>query len=91
MNYLTVNLGNAHTNMAQGHTGGTLQPDGRIISEPTFDVQHVAGAIVHIANLPNDVTVLEYQILSVDVLFLSRIVFHIIFCRATGMPYIGRG
>ena len=57
--------------MAQGFTGGVLQPDGRIVSEPTFDVQHVANAIVHIANLPNDVTVLEYQILSVDVLFPS--------------------
>lgn len=55
--------GNAHTNLAAGHVQGSLQPDGRIVPEPTFDVQHVADTIVHIASLPPDVTVLEIQIM----------------------------
>lgn len=61
--------GNAHTDMGMKLTQGTLQPDGRVIPEPTFDVRHVADAIVHIAGLPNDVTVLEYTIMSVSLFF----------------------
>lgn len=55
--------GNAHTDMAAGHTQGALQPDGRVVPEPTFDLKHVADSIVHIASLPNDVTVLEFNIM----------------------------
>lgn len=62
---LTYFLGNAHTDLAAGHIQGALQPDGRMVPEPTFDVQHVADAIVHIAGLPNDVTVLEFNIMRV--------------------------
>lgn len=39
--------------------GPMRQADGSVGSEPTFDVQHVARSIVHIAGLPLDVTVLE--------------------------------
>ncbi|KAG6832011.1 hypothetical protein H0H92_006047 [Tricholoma furcatifolium] len=67
---------NAHTEMGAVHTLGALQPDGRIVPEATFDVQHVADSIVHIASLPNDVTVLQYNIMLV---------------RATAVPYVGRG
>ncbi|KNZ81304.1 Glucose 1-dehydrogenase 2 [Termitomyces sp. J132] len=57
--------GNAHTQLAARHTTGTLQPDGRVIPEATFDVKHVADSIVHVASLPNDVTVLQYNIMCV--------------------------
>ncbi|RDB17839.1 putative oxidoreductase YohF [Hypsizygus marmoreus] len=67
-----IDIGNAHTELAQGHTAGALQPDGRTVPEPTFDVQHVADAIVHIASLPNTVTVLEYQIMAAGVPFVGR-------------------
>ena len=49
--------------MAQGHTVGALQADGRIVSEPTIDVQHVASTIVHIASMPPDVAMLEVNIM----------------------------
>ena len=58
-------IGNAHTDLAIKLTQGALQPDGRVIPEPTFDVQHVADAVVHIAGLPNNVTVLEFNIMFV--------------------------
>lgn len=58
-----VDIGNAHTDMAAGHQTGALQPDGSIKPEGTFDVQHVADTIVHIASLPLDVTVLNFNIL----------------------------
>lgn len=51
--------------MAGRHALGTLQPDGRNVAEPTFDPVHVAQAIVHIANLPNSVTVLDINIMCV--------------------------
>lgn len=49
--------------MAAGHTLGALQPDGRRVVEPTFDPVHVAQTIVHIASLPNSVTVLDINIM----------------------------
>lgn len=58
--------------MAQGFPQGTLQPDGRIVPEPTFDAKHVADAIVHIANLPTDVTILEYTILATGMPYIGR-------------------
>ena len=58
-----LSLGNAHTQMAGPHSHGALQPDGRVAPEATFDPHHVANAIVHIASLPTDVTVLEMNIM----------------------------
>ena len=55
--------GNAQTDMAQGHTVGALQADGRMAPEPTFDVQYVASTIVHIASMPPDVAMLEVNIM----------------------------
>ena len=42
---------------------GARQADGSIRTEPTFDTQHVARFIVHIAGLPLDVTVLEMNVM----------------------------
>ena len=60
---MPVRTGNALTGMVGRRTLGSLQPDGRIIVEPTFDPVHVAQTIVHIASLPNSVTVLDITIL----------------------------
>jgi hypothetical protein len=49
--------------MAQGHTVRAMQADGRTAPEPTIDVQHVANTIVHIANMPPDVAMLEVNIM----------------------------
>lgn len=49
--------------MAAGQMQGALQADGRIAAEATFDPKHVADAIVHIAGLPLDVTVLNFTIM----------------------------
>ncbi len=44
---------------------GALQPNGTRHQEATFDPKHVGEAIVHIANLPHDVTVLTFNIMCV--------------------------
>jgi len=67
-----IDIGNAHTPMAARLAVGALQPDGRTIPEATFDPQHVADAIVHIASLPNEVTVLEFNIMATGMPFVGR-------------------
>ncbi|KAK0222057.1 oxidoreductase protein [Armillaria fumosa] len=58
-----IDIGNARTDMAARLSKGALQPDGKVMSEAMIDVRHVAAAIVHIASLPNDVTVLEMNMM----------------------------
>ncbi|TCD65498.1 hypothetical protein EIP91_002546 [Steccherinum ochraceum] len=77
-----IDIGNALTPMAAQQTVGVLQADGTVAPEATFDVKHVADSVVHVAELPLDVTVLQYTIMlnAMD-----------IFGRATKMPHVGRG
>ncbi|PBK97923.1 NAD(P)-binding protein [Armillaria gallica] len=67
-----IDIGNAQTDMAARLSKGALQSDGRVIPEAMIDVQHVAAAIVHIASLPNDVTVLEMNIMPTHAPFIGR-------------------
>lgn len=55
--------------MAMPLTTGALQADGSVKPEASFEVQHVADAIVHVASLPNDVTVLVMNIMYVFALY----------------------
>lgn len=56
-------IGNARTDMAGSHSAGTLQPDGRVVPELMFDANHVGDAVAYIAGLPNEVTVLTFNIM----------------------------
>ena len=47
-----IDIGNALTEMTAGMGRGVPQPNGERMQEPTFDVEHVADAIVYMANLP---------------------------------------
>lgn len=69
---------------------GTLQPNGQMAPEATFDVEHVAQSIVHIASLPTNVTVLDYKILCGDFCH-GEDAADTLGSRATEMPFIGRG
>ena len=52
-----IDIGNALTEMTGGMGRGVPQPNGERMVEPTFDVEHVADAIVYMANLPLDANV----------------------------------
>ncbi|HIC15266.1 MAG TPA: SDR family oxidoreductase, partial [Gemmatimonadetes bacterium] len=52
-----IDIGNAATDMTARMTKGTLQPDGSIKTEPTFDAKHVAETVLYMANLPLDTNV----------------------------------
>jgi hypothetical protein len=59
-------IGNALTPLAKPLSIGALQADGSTRAEATFDVQHVADVIVHVAGLPTSVQVLELNIMCVS-------------------------
>ncbi|KZT35137.1 NAD(P)-binding protein [Sistotremastrum suecicum HHB10207 ss-3] len=67
-----IDIGNALTEMAAGQAKGILQPDGSIRPEATFDVQHVADTVLHIASLPNDVAVLTITIMAAKAPYVGR-------------------
>jgi NAD(P)-dependent dehydrogenase (short-subunit alcohol dehydrogenase family) len=52
-----IDIGNAATEMTDRLTNGVMQANGTMTPEPRMDVQHVADAVVFIANLPLDANV----------------------------------
>ncbi|KAH8824826.1 hypothetical protein DL96DRAFT_1610982 [Flagelloscypha sp. PMI_526] len=67
-----IDIGNAATDLSARMDKGTIQADGSMKVEPRFDVQHVADSIVHVANLPNNVTVLEMNIMATGAPYVGR-------------------
>jgi NAD(P)-dependent dehydrogenase (short-subunit alcohol dehydrogenase family) len=67
-----VDIGNAATPMTARMSGGVPQPDGRMVAEPRFDVDHVARAIVHMASLPLDTNILFMTIMANEMPFVGR-------------------
>jgi len=67
-----IDIGNAATPLAESFRSGTLQADGSLRVEALLYVQHVADAIVHIADLPTDVQVLEMNIMATKMPFVGR-------------------
>ncbi|CAE6487454.1 unnamed protein product [Rhizoctonia solani] len=68
-----IDIGNAQTQMVADHgPTGQLQPNGQNMIEGSIDVQHVANSILHIANLPLDVTVLFMNIMATKMPFVGR-------------------
>jgi len=47
-----IDIGNAATEMTRGMSRGVPQANGTTMVEPTFDVHHVARAVVYMATLP---------------------------------------
>jgi NAD(P)-dependent dehydrogenase (short-subunit alcohol dehydrogenase family) len=47
-----IDIGNAATEMTERMTSGVPQANGTVMIEPRMDVQHVADAVVFMANLP---------------------------------------
>ncbi|KXN88153.1 hypothetical protein AN958_07612 [Leucoagaricus sp. SymC.cos] len=67
-----LDVGNTSSLLTDRFHAGTLQADGRTMPEPVMDVKHVADAVVHIASLPNDVTMLEVTVLPTGMPFVGR-------------------
>jgi len=67
-----IDIGNAATEMTARMSQGVPQPSGELAVEPTFDVEHVARAVVYIANLPLDANVQFMTIMATKMPFIGR-------------------
>lgn len=67
-----IDIGNAATDMTQRMNDGVPQPDGSKMIEPRFDVEHVANAVVQMAELPLDTNILFMTIMATKMPFVGR-------------------
>ncbi len=67
-----INLGNVSSDMGDEMAQGMLQPDGSTKPEPTMGVNHVADALLYIANLPVDTNVLSMTLMANGMPFVGR-------------------
>jgi NAD(P)-dependent dehydrogenase (short-subunit alcohol dehydrogenase family) len=67
-----IDIGNAATEMTQGISRGALQADGSLLPEPTFDVCHVADAVLYMASLPLTANVLTLTVMATNMPYVGR-------------------
>jgi len=67
-----IDIGNALTDLSAKFQAGTMQANGEIRPEPTFDVKHVADAVLYMAGLPLDANVQFMTIMATKMPFVGR-------------------
>ena len=67
-----IDIGNASTSMTSRMSGGVLQADGTIRSEPTMNVTHAADMVCHMAMLPLDVNIMYATVMATKMPFAGR-------------------
>ncbi len=67
-----IDIGNAVTDMTASMARGMPQANGQVIPEPTMDVDHVAQAVVYMANLPLSANVLFMTVMASQMPFVGR-------------------
>ena len=67
-----IDIGNAATEMTRGMARGVPQANGTMMVEPTFDVLHVARAVVYMATLPLDANVEFITVMATKMPFVGR-------------------
>jgi len=67
-----IDIGNVQTNLGIAMQSGTLQADFTLKPEPTFDVQHVAEAVLYMAGLPLSANVLNMTVMATTMPFVGR-------------------
>jgi NAD(P)-dependent dehydrogenase (short-subunit alcohol dehydrogenase family) len=67
-----IDIGNAATEMTQPMTKGVKQASGAIEAEPRIDVEHVARAVVFMAQLPLDANVQFMTVMATKMPFVGR-------------------
>ncbi|MGH8298342.1 MAG: SDR family oxidoreductase [Steroidobacteraceae bacterium] len=67
-----IDIGNTASEMAASFAKGTLQADGSLKTEPTFDVRHVADAVLYMAELPLNANVLFMTVMATTMPYVGR-------------------
>jgi NAD(P)-dependent dehydrogenase (short-subunit alcohol dehydrogenase family) len=67
-----IDIGNAATELTARMTQGVPQANGQIAIEPVMDVEHVANAVLYMANLPLDANVLFMTVMATKMPFVGR-------------------
>ena len=67
-----IDIGNAATSMTERMASGVPQADGSMKPEPRMNVQHVADAVVYIANLPLDANVQFMTVMATKMPYIGR-------------------
>ena len=67
-----IDIGNAETDMAAVFKVGVPQAHGSFATEPTMDPNHVARAVVYMANLPLDANVQFMTVMATKMPFIGR-------------------
>lgn len=67
-----IDIGNASTEMTSRMSGGVLQANGEIATEPTIPANLVADAVVYMAGLPLDANVLTMTVMATQMPYVGR-------------------
>ena len=67
-----IDIGNAATDMAARMRDGIPQADGSVRVEPTMDTDHVAKAVVYMANLPLETNVQFMTVMATKMPYIGR-------------------
>ncbi len=67
-----IDIGNAATAMTARMASGVLQADLSVAPEPTMDADHVARAVLYMANLPLDANVLSMTVMATTMPLVGR-------------------
>jgi NAD(P)-dependent dehydrogenase (short-subunit alcohol dehydrogenase family) len=67
-----IDIGNAATEMTARMVNGVPQANGSMMVEPRMDVQHVADAVLFMANLPLDANVLTMTVMATKMPLVGR-------------------
>jgi NAD(P)-dependent dehydrogenase (short-subunit alcohol dehydrogenase family) len=67
-----IDIGNAATDLTARMKDGVPQADGRTAIEPTLDLEHVARAIVYMANLPLEANVQFLTVMATKMPYVGR-------------------
>ena len=67
-----IDIGNAASAMTERMAAGVPQASGDMAPEPTMDVNHVAGMVVHMAGLPLDANVQFVTVMATRMPFIGR-------------------
>jgi NAD(P)-dependent dehydrogenase (short-subunit alcohol dehydrogenase family) len=67
-----IDIGNTATDMTAGMSSGSLQADGSLKPEPTFNVQHVVDALLYMAALPLGANVQFMTVMATAMPYIGR-------------------